>query len=130
MKTEIEQRFEASAEMLPEIRGRFTAQVVRWVYSLADIWSYEDRGHKGSDTDILSGPEGAFHACGFDALGQPIVLLHFVTPKPSMAGRERQNQLFGRFRPKPFGARNTSHTKEIRWMSLELSETSWIGFRG
>lgn len=79
MKTEIEQRFETEARSLSGLRERFNAQVVRWVYSLFEIWSYEDRRLKGSDTDILHGPEGAFHACGYDASDQPIVLLQYDT---------------------------------------------------
>jgi len=77
MKTPIEQRFETEAKMLPVIRERFTARVVRWTYSLAEIWSYENKRRKGTDSDMLPGPEGAFHACGFDAFDQPIVLYHF-----------------------------------------------------
>lgn len=79
MKTEIEQRFEADAKMLPEIRERFMKQVVRWVYSKTEIWSYEDRRWKGRKADRLQGPKGAIHTCGLDAADNPVVLIEFQT---------------------------------------------------
>src|ERR1051325_1191963 len=77
MNTEIEQHYAARAKELSEIRGRFTANVVRWLYSSSEIWSWEDRRRKGRDEDILPTSEGALYGCGFDAADQPIVLQQF-----------------------------------------------------
>lgn len=63
--------------MLPAMRERFHEQVVRWVYSLMEIWSYRDKRLQGAETDLLPGPDGAFHACGYNGMDQPIVLRHF-----------------------------------------------------
>jgi hypothetical protein len=77
MKTEIEQQFEKDAKNIPIIREHFKVQVVRWAYSLTEIWSYEDKRLWTANTDFLSSPDGAFHACGYDALERPVVLLHY-----------------------------------------------------
>ena len=77
VKTQIEQTFELEARKLPGIRDRFTAQVVRWIYSQMEIWSWSDRRRRGTDDAILPSPDGAFYACGYDADDQPIVLHHF-----------------------------------------------------
>jgi len=77
MKTELEKRFELEGACLPEVRNRFNARVVRWVYSLAEIWSWEDRRKKGTDDNLLPGPDGAFYACGYDDADKPIVLYDF-----------------------------------------------------
>jgi hypothetical protein len=79
VKTEIEEQFDVGSTQFAAIRDRFASQVVRWVFSSAEIWSYEDRRWKGTDADILPDAKGALHACGFNAADQPVVLHHFDT---------------------------------------------------
>ncbi len=77
MRQELEQRFKAEAQMLPILRDRRKAEVVRWEFSTQEIWSYEDMRRHSLDSDILPGPDGAFYACGYDQAERPIVLQHF-----------------------------------------------------
>jgi hypothetical protein len=78
VQQEIKKRYEAEAKLFPILRDRFATQVVRWEFSTEEIWSYEDGlRRESSDADILPGPEGAFHACGYDRADRPVFLKHF-----------------------------------------------------
>lgn len=77
MKTEMAQWFDSASKSLPVLRQQFTTQVVSWVFSKADRWSYENKQREENDSDILPGREGAACACGFDAADRPIFFQHF-----------------------------------------------------
>ena len=77
MRTDLQQRFEREAALLPVFREQATARSARWVYSTEEIWSWRDLRARGSDSSLLPGPDGAMHACGHDAAGRPIVLQQF-----------------------------------------------------
>jgi hypothetical protein len=83
MRTEIEQRFETESKMLPVLRERFTGQVARWVFSKAEILSdYGDimrccGSDMNSYSDVLSGPDDAVWAYGFDQSDRLIVIRLF-----------------------------------------------------
>jgi len=76
-QTQIEQMFETESGKLPEIRERFMAQVVRWVYSEMEIWSWMEKRQWVADEDMLRDPEGALYSCGYDSLNRPVVLCYF-----------------------------------------------------
>ena len=77
MEKEIEQRFETEGKRLPEIRERFAAQAVRWVFSEAEIWTYADGLLRDFDRDIVSSTVSASYACGLDASEKPVLLKYF-----------------------------------------------------
>ena len=77
MRPDVEQRFVTEAKTLQVLRERAKAEVVRWSFSTDELWSYEDLRKPGSDSSILPGPDGAFHACGYDHADRPVVLQHF-----------------------------------------------------
>ena len=77
MRPEIEGWFRREAEMASSLREERKREVVRWEFSTQEIWSYADMLRHSLDSDLLPDAKGAFHSCGYDQEGRPILLEHF-----------------------------------------------------
>lgn len=76
-QTQIEQRFEAEADKLAEIRERFRTRVVRWAYAEMEIWDWMEKRQWVVDENMLVDPKNALYSCGYDVSDRPIMLCHF-----------------------------------------------------
>jgi len=77
MRQDLIERFEREARTLAAVREEHLRNVVRWMYSTEELWSCWDLREKASDDNALPGPEGAFHAYGFDDSGRRIAVREF-----------------------------------------------------
>jgi hypothetical protein len=73
----MEQRFEADAGKLVQVRERFRARVIRWAYAEMEIWSWPERRQKVAEADMLADRKNALYSCGYDESNRPIILCHF-----------------------------------------------------
>jgi hypothetical protein len=77
MRQSLMERFERESQTLPALREEHLRQVIRWVYSTAELWSCWDLHEIAPQDCALPGPEGAFYAYGFDKSGRRIMVREF-----------------------------------------------------
>src|SRR5260370_38236938 len=77
MRQDLKERFERESRSVADLRDECLARVVRWVSSTEELWTYWNLREKGSEDSVLSGPDGALYAYGFDDKGRHILVREF-----------------------------------------------------
>jgi hypothetical protein len=77
MRQDLKDRFQRESRSIASLWDEFWGEIVRWVYSTDELWTYWDLREKGREDTILPGPEGAFFAYGLNGAGHRVMVREF-----------------------------------------------------
>jgi hypothetical protein len=78
MRRELLERFKAEERMQSRLSEEISSRVKKWIHSTQEIWD-PLTNRADNEISILSGPDGASMAYGYDEEGKPIIIHHFKT---------------------------------------------------